>query len=43
MPASVNHFFPASVKFPVLVVFDDRQLVTGLPGTMIGGLRHMQN
>ena len=24
-------------------VFDDRQLVTGLPGTMVGGLRHMQN
>jgi hypothetical protein len=24
-------------------VFGDRQLVTGVPGTMFGGLQHMQN
>jgi hypothetical protein len=26
-----------------LLVFDDRQLVTGLPGTIVRGHRHMQN
>jgi hypothetical protein len=24
-------------------VFDDRQLIMGFPGTMVGGLRRMQN
>jgi hypothetical protein len=26
-----------------LLVFDDRQVITGLPDMMIGGLRRMQN
>jgi hypothetical protein len=28
---------------PSLSLFDDRQLVTGLPGMMVGGLWRMQN
>jgi hypothetical protein len=27
----------------VMSVFDDRQLIMGFPGTMVGGLRRMQN
>jgi hypothetical protein len=39
----VTEFMIKSLIYIRLLVFDDQQHVTGLLGTMIEGLRHMQN